>query len=238
MDKSNKVFCTCSKCCHKDTKRGIGLFIPKSTRTRHRKRDNENLSVVDSISSSSSETASILSLSDVFTSSKSKSSVLVELPGSSFADNMISTSKGEASSSLSDKAENSSIDESYINEILIIQDMDESRKCFDESHIDYESSSSGTSSNRTNGFSDSDVSHTEISDPGEHLYLSDELAFNGGNVSLFQVKQTLQSIVPIEPMWVDICINSCCAYTGKYKYDELCEYCHISRFQTGPSMGK
>ena len=91
MDKSNKVFCTCSKCRHKDTERGIGLFIPKSTRTRHRKRDNENPSVLDSISSSSSETASILSLSDVCTSSRSESSILVELPGSSFADNMTST---------------------------------------------------------------------------------------------------------------------------------------------------
>lgn len=100
-------------------------------------------------------------------------------------------------------------------------------------------------------------------DSGEHIHISDELAcalrlfrvksccnltddafrqtmmaVNGGNVSLFQVRRTLQSIVPIEPTWVDICINSCCAYTGKYKYDELCEYCYISRFQTGPSMGK
>ncbi|CAI2184197.1 9346_t:CDS:1, partial [Funneliformis geosporum] len=78
MDKSNKVFCTCSKCCHKDTKRGIRLFISKSTRIRYHKQDNKNLLVADSISNSSSETASILSLSDIITSSRSESFILVD----------------------------------------------------------------------------------------------------------------------------------------------------------------
>ena len=58
------------------------------------------------------------------------------------------------------------------------------------------------------------------------------VAVNGGDVSLFQVKETLESIIPIKPTWVDICINSCCAYTGKYKDNNFCEYCQTSRFQT------
>ena|SRR2546423_777828 len=36
--KSNKVLCTCLKCCQNDTE-GVGLLIPKSTRTRHRKQE-------------------------------------------------------------------------------------------------------------------------------------------------------------------------------------------------------
>ncbi|RGB25345.1 hypothetical protein C1646_632243, partial [Rhizophagus diaphanus] len=58
------------------------------------------------------------------------------------------------------------------------------------------------------------------------------VAANGNDISLFQVKKTLKLIVPIKPTWVDTCINSCCAYTGKYKDNNFCEYCQTSRFQT------
>ncbi|CAG8565722.1 8223_t:CDS:2 [Funneliformis caledonium] len=144
MNKSNKVFCICSKCHHKDTERGIGLFIPKSTRTRHH----------------------------VCTSSRSESSILVELFRS---DNMISTSEGKASSNLSDKAENSSIDEGYIDEGSTMQDIDDN----------YEPSLGGTSSNVIDEFSDSNISHIKISEFREHIHLSDELACA---IRLFRVK--------------------------------------------------
>ncbi|CAG8755791.1 4965_t:CDS:2, partial [Funneliformis caledonium] len=156
-----------------------------STRTRHRKRNDENSSVLDSILSSSSETASILSLSDVCTSSRSESSILIELFGSN---NMIST------------AENLSVDEGYIDEESTIQDIDDN----------YEPSLGRTSSNGTDEFSDSNISHIEISESEEHIHLSDELACA---IRLFQVKS--------QSTWMDICINSYCAYTGKYKDDEL-----------------
>ena len=64
------------------------------------------------------------------------------------------------------------------------------------------------------------------------------MAVNGGNIKLHQVRQALKSIVLIEPTWVDICINSCCAYTEKYKNNSLCEYCNTPRFQTGLSTKK
>ena len=39
-NKSNKYLCTCSKCHKKDIEQGIGMVIPKSTRTiRHRKKE-------------------------------------------------------------------------------------------------------------------------------------------------------------------------------------------------------
>ena len=61
----NKVLCTCSKCCKKDTENGIGRLIPKSTRTRHRKKEHENQLEHSLSFSSSSELVSNLSLSDV-----------------------------------------------------------------------------------------------------------------------------------------------------------------------------
>ena len=72
---SKKVFCNCSKCCKKDTERG-GLLILKSTRTRHRKQENEKQSDLDS---TLSFTTSDLSLSDVYFSSESESSVLIDM---------------------------------------------------------------------------------------------------------------------------------------------------------------
>ena len=70
-NKSNKVFCTCLKCYKKDTESG-GLFIPKSTRTRHRKQEKEKPVINSSLSSSSSS----LSFSDVYFSSESESLAL------------------------------------------------------------------------------------------------------------------------------------------------------------------
>ncbi len=53
--KLNKAFCTCSKCYQKDNVKGIGILIPKSIRTRHRKKEYEKSQILDfSLSSSSS----------------------------------------------------------------------------------------------------------------------------------------------------------------------------------------
>ena len=79
LNKTNKVLCTCSKCCKKDTEKGIGLLIPKSTRTRHRKQENKTPLVLDLTLDSSSEAGSSLSISDIYSSSESESSVLVDI---------------------------------------------------------------------------------------------------------------------------------------------------------------
>ena len=57
------------------------------------------------------------------------------------------------------------------------------------------------------------------------------IAINCNDTSFYQTKHILKSIVPIVSIWVDMCSNSCCAYTGSYKYYDECEYCHIPRFQ-------
>lgn len=70
----NKFLCTCSKCRKKDTKQGIGMLVPKSTRTRHRKKEYENKLnySLNLSSSSSSELVSNLSLSDIDSNSESE----------------------------------------------------------------------------------------------------------------------------------------------------------------------
>ena len=53
--KLNRVLCTCLKCRNKGIEEGIGMLIPKFTRTRHRKKENKNLLNYSLDSSSSSE---------------------------------------------------------------------------------------------------------------------------------------------------------------------------------------
>lgn len=57
------------------------------------------------------------------------------------------------------------------------------------------------------------------------------LAVNGGNISQYQVKKVLKSTVKLKPTWIDMCVNSCCAYTGRYKDHAQCEHCGEPRFQ-------
>ncbi|CAI2194941.1 11515_t:CDS:2, partial [Funneliformis geosporum] len=61
------------------------------------------------------------------------------------------------------------------------------------------------------------------------------LAVNNGNISQFRIKKKLKSIENLEPIWIDMCINSCCAYTGRYKEHIQCEYCGIPRYQNAIS---
>ncbi|GET52716.1 transposase domain-containing protein [Rhizophagus irregularis DAOM 181602=DAOM 197198] len=39
--------------------------------------------------------------------------------------------------------------------------------------------------------------------------------------------------VPIKPIWVDMCINSCCAFTGNLETLNKCTYCKAERYQEG-----
>lgn len=56
-------------------------------------------------------------------------------------------------------------------------------------------------------------------------------AVNGNNISQYQVQKVLKSIVKLKPIWIDMCVNSCCAYTDQYKDHIQCEYCGAPRFQ-------
>ena len=42
-------------------------------------------------------------------------------------------------------------------------------------------------------------------------------AASGTSISLYKLTKTIKSIVSLKPIWVDMCINSCCAFTGNFK---------------------
>ena len=50
-------------------------------------------------------------------------------------------------------------------------------------------------------------------------------------ISIYCIKTTLKKLVNIEPQWIDMCVNSCCAYTGPFENKIQCPYCNTSRYQ-------
>jgi hypothetical protein len=58
-------------------------------------------------------------------------------------------------------------------------------------------------------------------------------AANGVFTSQYLLIKTLKNIVPIKPIWVDIYINSCCAFTGNLKTLNKCTYCKAECYHEG-----
>ena len=75
-------------------------------------------------------------------------------------------------------------------------------------------------------------SRCNLTDDAFHQIMT---AVSCSNISLYKTKMKLKSIVQIEPILVDMCPNSCCAYTGDYKYYNKCKECDTPRFQSGSS---
>lgn len=50
-------------------------------------------------------------------------------------------------------------------------------------------------------------------------------------ISIYCIKTVLKKLVNIKPQWIDMCIYSCCAYTGEFEDKEQCPYCNTSRYQ-------
>ncbi|CAG8805058.1 26010_t:CDS:1, partial [Racocetra persica] len=42
-------------------------------------------------------------------------------------------------------------------------------------------------------------------------------AFSEQNVSLYCATKKLSSLISIDPIWIDCCVKSCCAFTGNLK---------------------
>lgn len=56
---------------------------------------------------------------------------------------------------------------------------------------------------------------------------------NNCEISLFKIKNKLKLIVGIEPQIYDMCVNSCCAFTGDFENESKCRYCSKSRYYAG-----
>jgi hypothetical protein len=54
--------------------------------------------------------------------------------------------------------------------------------------------------------------------------------FTNNEISLYAVKKKLLKLVDIMPRFIDICVNSCMAFTGQYENESSCRYCEESRF--------
>jgi len=52
-------------------------------------------------------------------------------------------------------------------------------------------------------------------------------------VSLYRLRKVLKQLVPLEPILVDCCIDSCIAFTKEYETLKYCPICEKSRYKTG-----
>jgi len=56
-------------------------------------------------------------------------------------------------------------------------------------------------------------------------------AANSISTSLYMLIKILKNLVPLKPIWIDMCINSCCAFTGDFKTLNKCIYCKAERYR-------
>jgi len=59
-------------------------------------------------------------------------------------------------------------------------------------------------------------------------------AFTDQHISLYRATKKLSSLISIEPVWIDCCINSCYAFTGAYANVNYCPKCQQRRFSGDP----
>jgi hypothetical protein len=56
--------------------------------------------------------------------------------------------------------------------------------------------------------------------------------------SFYKTKEKLNELVDIELNHVDMCKNSCCAYTGIYTDDLACRFCSLERYTVSSNSKK
>jgi len=56
-------------------------------------------------------------------------------------------------------------------------------------------------------------------------------AFSEQYVSLYRATKKLASLVSIDPIWIDCCVKSCCAFTGNLKNLQECPICGEARYK-------
>ena len=56
-------------------------------------------------------------------------------------------------------------------------------------------------------------------------------AANGISISTYILIKSLKDMISLKPIWVDMCIKSCCAFTGNFKTLDKCPYCRTTRYE-------
>jgi hypothetical protein len=49
--------------------------------------------------------------------------------------------------------------------------------------------------------------------------------YSEGETSLYLAQKKLAEIVDIKPIFIPMCVNSCCAFTGQFAHDTSCSWC-------------
>jgi len=56
--------------------------------------------------------------------------------------------------------------------------------------------------------------------------------FTDNKTSLYIAKKKLSKLINIKPIYIDMCINSCCAFTGEFSNNISCNFCGELRYIT------
>jgi hypothetical protein len=56
------------------------------------------------------------------------------------------------------------------------------------------------------------------------------------DISLYKLRKSLKTIVPLKPKLIDMCWNSCCAFTGQNANCNTCPICNEPRYISGKTQ--
>jgi hypothetical protein len=72
-----------------------------------------------------------------------------------------------------------------------------------------------------------------------------EAAFNDilremdlSGITLYRLRKVLKQLIPLEPILIDCCIDSCIAFTKEYETLEYCPICEKTRYKTGSKIAR
>ncbi|CAB4383653.1 unnamed protein product [Rhizophagus irregularis] len=227
---TNQVYCRCSLC----AENGYGgAWVSRNTRSRHMKTERENryqyskplnseLTSNDANTSSSTETQmSILEDNEYNTDNSTEIQIPIEdsLSGTTSENDHVIYDLDNSFENSSDELLSSSSSMMSYDEVS-----SDSSSVTDILQQEYDTSESLLSALR---FLKVKIEHNLT----DEAFQETMMAFNSNPISLHTVKKQLKSIVHIEPIWIDMCLNSCCAYTESYRKLNKCPVCGSERFQ-------
>ena len=210
-EKSTLVWCTCYKC--QETNEN-GTYVSKSARTRHHKKHKEHLD---------------------FLNKKNKKQKIES----------IQIDDNDKAIQFDDNEEVIQFDNNEVIQFVTDSDSDNNQSS-SESLLTFNSETESNSSleNFDNNISNEIATSLRLFEIKIKHNITDAafkeiiIAANGTYISSFILKNILQNIVSFEPIWIDMCIKTCCAFTGEYNTLDICPYCKSERYYMNKSEKK
>ncbi|CAB4444585.1 unnamed protein product [Rhizophagus irregularis] len=202
-NKGQKVLCNCLKCQNRN-------LVSISTRTRHRKKFSQNIN--NELSNNEQES-------------------------SNDEQEAISANEQESIGNESQRLSDTEILDLESNYELIFEDdsnnTSDSELMTDSSSVSNNSIQENTNIQLPPGFPEA-LRLLEIkahSNMTNDMYSKIMEAFSEQHVSLYRATKKLENLVSIEPIWIDCCVKSCCAFTGNLKNLQECPTCKEGRYK-------